>query len=230
MDAKASQVGCRRGNSRPRMGAERPKGLHKHGSFLRSGPFPFLAPTIGPRVPMQHVPPPPLPGAHRPPRRSARDHQHEAARSELPLRAGQQSPPSIAQGLAVITKPAGTPTRNAAVAQVALGLVAVGRHVTPDRPPAARAGMQAPEPRQVSSGPLHWSPPRVSRFWTPSPRSSGTTVRYGRGRSSTIPKMIDPSAIRRDGITASSGSTGGTSSRRFTATDRPNARSWRRPR
>lgn len=37
MDAKASQVGCRWGNSRPCMGAERPKGLHKAAHSSRVG-------------------------------------------------------------------------------------------------------------------------------------------------------------------------------------------------
>ena len=49
-----------------------------------------LPPTIGRPVPMHHAPPPPLPGAQRPPPRSARDHQQEAGRIVLP---GQLTPP-----------------------------------------------------------------------------------------------------------------------------------------
>ena len=143
------------------VGLEDRRACTKRGSFLRSGPFPFLAPTIGRAVPMHRMPPPPLPGAQCPPRRSALDHQQEAGRIVLPLRAGQQSPPSIAQGLAVVIDLTGAPTRNTGSAQVALALVAIGWHVAPDRPPAARAGMQAPEPWDVAS-PLHPSPPEPS--------------------------------------------------------------------
>ena len=127
---------------------------------------------------MQQVPPSPLPAVHRPPSRPALVLEQEAARSELPLPAGQQPPASIAQGLAVIIELAGAPSRDARAAHMARFLVAVAGQVTPGRPPAARAGVQSPEPRQVASS-LHPSPPEPSGSRMSALGPTGTAERIG---------------------------------------------------